>query len=393
MKEILFLHNSFRDKIASGAELEKFNFPASSDMLVMSWSPELAEIAQKHANRCLFEHDCNDCRRIDEYSVGQNLYQIRRSYWRQNRHFAANWSRAITAWYDEISFAPPSIVKSFVGGAYGHFSQVVWSSSYKIGCGYATFDVVDTNTETGSRITIKEELYTCNYGPTGNIRHERMYRKTRGKPASKCPFGSSSSKNNNNSSSDVQFKNLCFIENQSKGVLNFNESALKEESVFYCDFSDATKMNDTLTSVCGLKIKINDDNNNSTANIIKTASSFNYLSFITRNPSSLSFEFPSEYSSPKGLCIQSLQRKGSNDVRKTSESSSEVSVKLVVKELNNWSTTVGSFGGKDTNDWTTSSVNINWSYKTRIIVTFDVKDKNESFYEIKRLVIKKGRCS
>ncbi|GFV58959.1 hypothetical protein TNCV_1804971 [Trichonephila clavipes] len=59
-------HNTYRNNIATGKEKSLGGMPEAADMMEMVWDDELAYIAQKHANRCEFDHDCNDCRKVGE---------------------------------------------------------------------------------------------------------------------------------------------------------------------------------------------------------------------------------------------------------------------------------------------------------------------------------------
>ena len=102
------IHSTYKEllKISSmGTELFLTNL-ASRSMLTaikqtqMYWDPELAQIAQRHADQCKvravhllghslskspntiidifqFSHDCSDCRRVSRFGVGQNLYILK----------------------------------------------------------------------------------------------------------------------------------------------------------------------------------------------------------------------------------------------------------------------------------------------------------------------------
>ena len=64
------LHNQYRERIASGNDLQ-FGFPSASNMYKLNWDSELAYIAQKQSELCadyqnLF--DCNECRRTGKIS-------------------------------------------------------------------------------------------------------------------------------------------------------------------------------------------------------------------------------------------------------------------------------------------------------------------------------------
>ncbi|GIY00510.1 u6-Nephitoxin-Nsp1b_2 [Caerostris extrusa] len=60
-----------------------------------------------------------------------------------------------------------SYIKPYVFGDWGHFSQVVWATSWRVGCGRAMF------MEDGWYTT----FLVCNYGPTGNMEDGEMYKK------------------------------------------------------------------------------------------------------------------------------------------------------------------------------------------------------------------------
>lgn len=63
----------------------------------------------------------------------------------------------------------------------GHYTQMLWWDTSRIGCGFTMFE------EDGWW----KKLYTCNYGPAGNIIFSQMY--LRGAPCSSCPVGTSCS--------------------------------------------------------------------------------------------------------------------------------------------------------------------------------------------------------
>nr|XP_042912467.1 venom allergen 5-like [Parasteatoda tepidariorum] len=62
MDEIVNVHNQFRSTIAMGSETRGGGLPSASNMLQMTWDKELADIAQKWAWQCRYEHDCEICR-------------------------------------------------------------------------------------------------------------------------------------------------------------------------------------------------------------------------------------------------------------------------------------------------------------------------------------------
>ena len=72
----------------------------------------------------------------------------------------------VTAWYNEIAdyqYSSKGIIcpKRGSKGPIGHFTQVMWSSTTHLGCGYVTCDK-------GRSVSI-----VCQYGPGGNVNIRR----------------------------------------------------------------------------------------------------------------------------------------------------------------------------------------------------------------------------
>jgi len=198
IKEILRVHNELRAKLANGLEKrgQPGPQPPAADMEEMEWDEELARVAQRHADQCVFAHDCSQCRKVPRFVVGQNLY-----IYKQSRKSAdTNWKRAITDWYDEVKLFGKERVKPFrFSKDIGHYSAMVWSNTNKVGCGITEF-------RDGKWFA---KLYTCNYGPAGNYIGGQMYEQ--GRACSKCPSGTSCS---------VQYPGLCVKEGLSNVISN-----------------------------------------------------------------------------------------------------------------------------------------------------------------------------
>lgn len=175
-QEIVDIHNRFRAKLARGEEKRGAPGPQppASDMQIMEWDDELAIVAQRHADQCNFNHDCNDCRRVSRFGVGQNLY-----IYKQTQSLGKfRWTQAVTDWYDEVELFSRKKIDPFqFASPYGHYSQLVWANTNKIGCG-------GTSYREGRWFAT---LYTCNYGPGGNFISLPMYQQ--GAACSKCPTG------------------------------------------------------------------------------------------------------------------------------------------------------------------------------------------------------------
>jgi len=189
MKIILDIHNKYRARIAQGQERQGTPGPQpqAANMQELVWDPELATIAQMHADQCLFEHDCSDCRKVDRFRVGQNLYIYKQTI----RPAPVNWVRAVTSWYEEVSMFSNKKVSPFqFSHETGHYSQLVWAATTQVGCGATSF-------KEGRWFST---LYTCNYGPGGNIIRGQMYRQ--GRACSACQDNCS-----------LQYPGLCSTSN------------------------------------------------------------------------------------------------------------------------------------------------------------------------------------
>ncbi|XP_019124299.2 serotriflin [Larimichthys crocea] len=153
-REIVDKHNALRRNVR----------PSASDMLKMSWDNEAAANALRWAKTCSMDHSSKSARKISGFGCGENLYMA---------SYKNSWSNAIQSWYDEIEDWRYG-VGSTNGGVVGHFTQVVWAKSYKIGCALAHCP--------NSRY---KYFYVCQYCPPGNYQLARPYET--GRPCGACP--------------------------------------------------------------------------------------------------------------------------------------------------------------------------------------------------------------
>lgn len=113
----------------------------------LTWSPELAKVAQKWADTlkkkgCAFEHS--------RTRYGENLAA--------GTTGAMPPERVVAMWYEEIdkySFKKPRFSMET-----GHFTQLVWKGTTKLGCAMTQCNGFD--------------VWVCNYDPPGNV--ERGYK-------------------------------------------------------------------------------------------------------------------------------------------------------------------------------------------------------------------------
>ncbi|MCA9606032.1 MAG: hypothetical protein KC619_10580 [Myxococcales bacterium] len=122
----------------------------------LTWSPDLAAHAQRWADR-LAANGCGLQHSGDAY--GENLAGY--------GGIEASPDRVVEGWASEqrcYTFGPFQRGDRCEGncGACGHYTQVVWRGTRRVGCGVATCD--------GGR-----EVWVCKYDPPGNMIGERPY--------------------------------------------------------------------------------------------------------------------------------------------------------------------------------------------------------------------------
>jgi uncharacterized protein YkwD len=106
----------------------------------LAWSAELAAVAQKwadtlKANNCAFEHS--------QTQYGENLAG--------GTPGASDGAATTAMWYDEV--AQYNFGKGGFSMDTGHFTQVVWQATERVGC---------------AKVTCSMDIWVCNYDPPGN---------------------------------------------------------------------------------------------------------------------------------------------------------------------------------------------------------------------------------
>ncbi|XP_010209268.1 PREDICTED: peptidase inhibitor 16 [Tinamus guttatus] len=149
-------HNKFRSQVS----------PPAMDMLKMSWDVELEAFAQAYAEKCIWDHNKERGRR------GENLFAMTPTL---------DLEFAVEDWNGEEKFYNLTTAMCAPGQMCGHYTQVVWASTQRVGCGVkfcAKIDGIET-----------EDMYllVCNYYPPGNMKGRKPYKE--GASCSQCPEG------------------------------------------------------------------------------------------------------------------------------------------------------------------------------------------------------------
>ncbi|XP_033753780.1 GLIPR1-like protein 1 [Pecten maximus] len=170
--EFLEAHNYFRAK--EGAK----------DMQAMTWSRAIKKTAATWAQECLWDHSPSSDRKITwggkQVSVGENLF------WSSAK--TLNVTKVVNIWYDEkddYNFKEGSCAR---GEVCGHYTQVVWSTSNKLGCAAVSCQpLYKLKDDKRVKLTSLAWLVVCQYAPGGNIKDKKPY--TRGTRCLRCPEG------------------------------------------------------------------------------------------------------------------------------------------------------------------------------------------------------------
>jgi pathogenesis-related protein 1 len=122
------------------------------------WSDTVANVAQHWANQlksegCTMRHSS----RTQRQGYGENLYWASALRWSNGLREVQNVSskKAVDSWGSEKADYNYSNNSCNSGAVCGHYTQVVWNTTTKIGCGMAICND-------------KTQIWVCNYDPTGN---------------------------------------------------------------------------------------------------------------------------------------------------------------------------------------------------------------------------------
>ena len=174
---IVSSHNRIRAAVGSGMYASRGLPAATMPLPPLEWDPELATIAQRSADNCVFkEHGmCND---VARFEVGMNDAFI----WAAADE--KNWTETVENRFfmDQLeNFKQKSLmfVRQSESDMYptSQLSQLLWAGTTKVGCGYLVANTSISFSETGENFDDSpKHYYICLYGPAGNIDGQYIYK-------------------------------------------------------------------------------------------------------------------------------------------------------------------------------------------------------------------------
>jgi pathogenesis-related protein 1 len=120
--------------------------PALPDLV---WDDSVASVAQAWSAGCKFEHSHG--------SLGENL-----AFFSGDESTPAD---TVTSWASEISDYDYDSNTCADGAQCGHYTQIVWRDTQKVGCGASTCHIDGFD----------GTYWVCNYDPPGNFIGEKPY--------------------------------------------------------------------------------------------------------------------------------------------------------------------------------------------------------------------------
>ncbi|XP_005519593.1 PREDICTED: glioma pathogenesis-related protein 1-like [Pseudopodoces humilis] len=146
IRECVQTHNTLRSQVD----------PPASNMLYMTWDPDLAKTAKAWAKKCVFEHNIHLKEQGKTHPrfnfVGENI-------WTGSLHVFTV-KAALASWFHEVEYYDYTTKRC--SKVCGHYTQVVWATSYKVGCAVHFCPKVTYTSITNAA------HFVCNYGPPGN---------------------------------------------------------------------------------------------------------------------------------------------------------------------------------------------------------------------------------
>lgn len=142
--------------ILAGMTAEHNRWRARVGVAPLTWNSALAQSAAAYASSCVWAHDANRSPDAGFAYVGENLYAG--SQQPSNQQMI----EAVVAWADErydYDYGTP--IGQTGSAMVGHYTQMVWSATSEVGCGYA-------RCQNPQGLSFDATIVVCRYGDGGN---------------------------------------------------------------------------------------------------------------------------------------------------------------------------------------------------------------------------------
>jgi hypothetical protein len=122
------------------------------------------------------QEDPQDTQVTSEKTCKKYFFLKKKSY--ASTGSVTNFDNPVLSWFNEKSDFDYTTNKCAAGKVCGHYTQVVWAKSTKVGCAYFTCNNV-----------VFKNTVLCNYGPGGNFNGEFPYEKSNSGNTLEFSFG------------------------------------------------------------------------------------------------------------------------------------------------------------------------------------------------------------
>jgi len=141
--EIVAAHNKWRAEVGVGA----LSYSTELEVSAQAWADNL-----KQTNHCQMKHSAPAGR------YGENIFWASALLWSDGRRELQKVSSAkpVDSWGSEIHDYNYEKNTCTPGKMCGHYTQMVWRTSAKVGCAYAVCE------------DSQEQVWVCQYQPAGN---------------------------------------------------------------------------------------------------------------------------------------------------------------------------------------------------------------------------------
>ncbi|XP_063781912.1 peptidase inhibitor 16-like isoform X2 [Pseudophryne corroboree] len=147
-------HNSYRSQMD----------PPAAGMVMLRWDTTLEKLATSYAAKCIWEHN------EERGFRGENLFVMSGSH--------LDVELGLDDWHREQDYYNFTTNVCQEGQMCGHYTQMVWADTERVGCGEKFCEKVEGFDEPNMHLLV------CNYEPPGNFEGEKPYKP--GVPCSDC---------------------------------------------------------------------------------------------------------------------------------------------------------------------------------------------------------------